>query len=162
MIKKEFSQFCIVIVLTLVFSACAGVPGEKEKLDLNGMVYDTDNRPVVNYRIFIDGKGECTSDIGGRFLIKGVQKGEHDFSGYGEGYLSIEEKIVVYDKSQILYIRVPSIESRFYEAFEFIKQKEYEKAEKAVQEVLETDEKNEDALYFLKTIEKLRRIDEKK
>ena len=149
------------MMLQIYFTGCAGVPGEKEKINLNGMVYDTQNRPVVNYRIYIDGKGECVSDIGGRFLLKGIRKGEHVFSGFGEGYLGIEEKIVVYDKSQILYIRIPSIDTNFERAFELIKKGDYDGSEKLVREVLECDGENEDALYFLETIEKLRRRNEK-
>ena len=155
-IVKAALQIILIILVQMYVAACAGVPGEKEKIDLNGMVYDTQNRPVVNFRIYIDGKGECVSDIGGRFVLKGIKKGEHVFSGSAEGYLGIQERIVVYDKAQILYIRVPSIESYFEKAFELIKKKDYDSAEKLVREVLECDGENEDALYFLETIEKLR------
>ncbi len=156
--KKVYILMCI---LVLLITGCKTVPGEKEKIDLNGMIYDTENRPVVNYRIYIDGKGMCTSDIGGRFVINRVQKGEHLFSGYGDGYLKIEERIVVYDKSQILYIRIPSMESKFKEAFELIKQNELDKAEKIIDEVLESDIDNKDAFYFMNAIEKLRGRNEK-
>lgn len=160
-IVKAALQIILIILVQMYVAACAGVPGEKEKIDLNGMVYDTQNRPVVNFRIYIDGKGECVSDIGGRFLLKGIRKGEHVFSGFGEGYLGIEEKIVVYDKSQILYIRIPSIDTNFERAFELIKKGDYDGSEKLVREVLECDGENEDALYFLEIIEKLRSRNEK-
>ena len=126
------------------------------------MVYDTQNRPVVNYRIVIDGKVVSASDIGGRFLIKGIEKGEHIFSGYGEGYLNIEKKIVVYDKAQILYIRVPSVEAKFKEAFELIKMRDLDKAEVIIYEIRESDADNDNILYFTNTIKKLREINEKK
>ena len=156
--NKKF--FLILFSASLFLAGCKTVPGEKEKIDINGMVYDTQNRPVVNYRIYIDGNGVSTSDIGGRFYVSRIQKGEHVFSGRGEGYLNVEEKIVVYDKAQILYIRVPSIESMFESAFVNIKNGEYEKAEEIINEVLETDKNNEDANYFIKTIEILRRRNE--
>lgn len=150
-------RMCLVFgVLLILFSGCRSVPGEKERINLNGMIYDSQNRPVVNYRIYIDGKGVCTSDIGGRFVIKNICKGEHVFSGYGEGYLNIEKTVAVYDKSQILYIRVPSIESRFKEAFEYIKKDEPERAEQLIRQVLESDAQNEDALYFISVIEKIK------
>ncbi len=142
-------------VLLIFFTGCKTVPGSQDKISLNGMIYDTENRPVVNYKIYIDGKGKCVSDIGGRFLISKIQKGEHIFSGNGEGYLDIEEKIVVYDKSQILYIRVPAIETKLKEAYVFIQNKEYNKAEKCIEEVLLCDEENEEALFFMTVIKHL-------
>lgn len=157
--RKAVSVLTGIIVL---LAGCRSVPGSREKITLNGMIYDTDNRPVVNYRIRIDGRGVCTSDIGGRFLIKKIRKGEHVFSGYGEGYLKIEEKIVVYDKAQILYIRVPAVDAKFREAFASIKKREYEAAQKTINEILESDKDNEDALYFIEVIEKLRRKHEEK
>ena len=78
------------------------------------------------------------------------------FSGFAEGYLCVEEKVVVYDKAQILYIRIPTIESKFQSAFEHIKKDEFEKAEKDISEVLESDGENETALYFMSVIEKLK------
>ena len=154
--KKVFLLILTFTAAALIFNGCKSIPGEKEKINLNGMIYDTDNKPVVNYRIFIDGKGVSSSDIGGRFVIKNISKGEHVFSGYAEGYLSVEEKVVVYDKAQILYIRIPTIESKYEAAFEYIKKEEFEKAEKAVNEVLESDSGNETALYFMSVIEKLK------
>lgn len=157
--KKVLILLSLTVLMT---TGCKSVPKSRERITLNGMVYDTQNRPVANYRILIDGNGKCTSDIGGRFVINGIRKGEHVFSGWGEGYLKVEEKIVVRDKSQILYIRVPTVESRFKEAFEFIKRGELERAEKNVREVLDSDAKNEDALYFIEVIERLRGMNEKK
>lgn len=148
---------CLSFLLSqfLFLTGCKSTPLGKEKVDINGMVYDTDNKPVVNYTIYIDGNAFCTSDIGGRFVLKGIEKGSHIFWGKGEGYLGIEKEIVIYDKSQILYIRIPTIDSVFSEAFEHIKKDDFTKAEKLINEVLESDSDNEDALYFLKTIKKL-------
>ncbi len=153
--------FLFLMLLLIFLCGCKSIPKESETIDVNGMIYDTGNRPVANYRIYIDGKGECTSDIGGRFVIYGIKKGEHVFSGFGEGYLAIEENITVYDKAQILYIRVPSVDSCFRQAFDFMKKGHLEKAEKLISSVLESDAENEDALYFMKTINELRRRNEK-
>ena len=139
----------------LFFSGCNSVPSRHGRVELNGMVYDTENRPVANYAVVIDGWGQCTSDMGGRFVINGIKKGEHVFSGYGDGYLSVKEKITVYDKSQILYIRVPSVETKFKEAFELIRKKEYEEAEQVIQEVFEYGGECDDAYFFMSVIMKL-------
>lgn len=155
--KKKFILTVSALVFTwLVFSGCAATPKSQEKIELNGMIYDTQNRPVVNYDIYIDGKYECTSDIGGRFLIKNIKKGEHDFYGTGAGYLNIQEKISVRDKLQIIYLRVSSVETKFSEAYEFLKEGELNKAEECAQEVLECYEDNIDALYFMCVINYLK------
>lgn len=150
----------VIITAAFFFSACNSVPSRHGRVDINGMVYDTENRPVANYAVVIDGWGKCASDMGGRFVINGIRKGEHVFSGYGDGYLSVKEKITIYDKAQILYIRVPSVEAKFKEAFELITKKEYEEAEEVINEVLEYGGESDDALFFMSVIMKLEGNDE--
>lgn len=140
----------LVISLTsLLLCSCSSVPSAHEKYLLNGMVYDSENRPAVNYKIYLDEKLAAISDIGGRFAVKNVKRGEHNLSGEGNGYLKINEKIQVYDKNQIVYIRVPAVETKFKEAFEYIKNGKYEKAEECINEVLECKGDNLEAVYFL-------------
>ena len=162
MSKKDIKAAAFVLTVSVaVFfvTGCSGVPKSGEKIMLNGMIYDTQNRPVVNYMVLIDGKYAASSDIGGRFVIKSISKGEHVFSGNGSGYLSIEEKVTVYDKSQILYIRVPSVEARLREAYSLLEEKRYEKAEAVIEDVMESGGENEDSLFFMCVIKHLRGMD---
>ena len=135
-------------VTVLFLCACKSMGVKPEKIGLNGMVYDTSNRPVVNYTIFIDGKKECVTDIGGRFYIKSITRSVHDLKGEGEGYLSVSQKITVTDKSQVLYIRIPSVEEKLDEALGFLTRNDIEQAEKCIEEVLDSDGQNSDALFF--------------
>ena len=48
--KKVFRLILTFTAAISIFTGCRSVPGEKEKINLNGMIYDTDNKPVVNYR----------------------------------------------------------------------------------------------------------------
>ncbi len=146
----------LAVVLSVFFTGCASVPESREKINVNGMVYDTENRPAVNYEIYIDGRGMCVSDIGGRFVVEGVKKGSHVLTGKGEGYLDICEEVTVRDKEQILYIRVPSVESRFKKAFSFMNDGAFDMAEGCVSEVLECDRDNTDALFFMSVISYLK------
>ena len=150
--KTKWAFAAVVLILT----GCKSLPPRAEIIDVNGMIYDTSNRPVVNYSFYVDGKLSCTSDIGGRFVIKKIAKGEHDFYGKGAGYLDINDRIQISDKAQILYIRVPSVESKLKEAFELMKKGELGKAEGLVNEVLQSDSGNQDALYFIYALEKLK------
>ena len=149
------------VVMSMFFTGCNSLPESREKINLNGMVYDTDNRPAVNYGIYIDGKGMCVSDIGGRFVIEGIKKGVHVLTGKGNGYLDIREEVTVQDKEQILYIRVPSVESRFQKAFSFIEGGSYDMAEECIREVLECDKENRNALFFMSVISYLKGEGEK-
>ena len=146
----------LALAVCLILTGCASVPESREKINVNGMVYDTENRPAVNYEIYIDGRGMCVSDIGGRFVIEGVKKGSHVLTGKGEGYLDISEEVMIRDKEQILYIRVPSVESRFKKAFSFMNDGAFDMAEGCVSEVLECDRDNTDALFFMSVISYLK------
>lgn len=146
---KKISIYFLLIVL---FVSCSSVP-KTEKITVNGMVYDTENRPAVNYNITLNGKVVAITDIGGRFTLNNIKTGTYNFSGFGEGYLSITDTVDIFDKSQILYLKVPTIESKFKEAYDYINQSKYSKAKNSIKEVLESDENNSIALYFMSVIE---------
>lgn len=146
---KPFKGIVLLTLTVILLAACKSTQSSKaEVIALNGMIYDTSNRPVVNYTIFIDGKKECVTDIGGRFYIKKISRDIHDLYGEGEGYLNIRQKITVTDKSQVLYIRLPSVEDKLKQALDFLDRGELEEAERCVEEILESDENNSDALFF--------------
>ena len=152
--QKVIDLFLIILFFMFIYG-CKSTPKDKTDITVNGMIYDTDNRPVVNYLIFIDGQAYGISDIGGRFTLKKVSKGKHLLSGNGTGYLSISQEINILDKSQILYLRVPSVESRFKEAYFFITQEEYSKAEECIKDILLSESENSDALFFMSLIKHL-------
>lgn len=152
--KSKYMFF--VILITLIFSnSCKTVPRERELIDVQGMIYDTENRPVVNYRIFIDSKYVAITDIGGRFTLSNVKVGVYKFLGSGDGYLNIEDEIKIIDKTQIIYLRIPAVESKFKEAYESLKNNQLDDARKCITDILKTDEMNNDALYFMSIIEYL-------
>lgn len=142
----------LILSICLLLFGCRSVPKAHEKITLNGMVYDTENRPAVNYNIYINDDFASISDIGGRFSIKALKHGTYKISGYGEGYLKIEEEIQVYDKNQIVYIRIPTIDSKFREAFTLLKENKIEKATKIINEIIESNPDNFEALFFLSVI----------
>ena len=146
---KPFKGIVLLTLTVILLAACKSMQSSRaEIIALNGMIYDTSNRPVVNYTIFIDGKKECVTDIGGRFYIKKITRDVHDLYGEGEGYLNIRQKITVTDKSQVLYIRLPSVEDKLNQALDCLDRGELEEAERCVEEILESDENNRDALFF--------------
>ena len=150
---KKVRILMAAITVFILITGCKSISKKAEVISINGMIYDTQNRPVVNYTIFADGNEMCSSDIGGRFFIKKIEKGEHAFTGRGNGYLNINENVVINDKEQIIYIRVPSIETKLEEAFSLMKEGRYDKAGECIGEVLEADEGNTDAVFFMSVIE---------
>lgn len=139
-------------VTALFFCACKSINPAKDPVTLNGMIYDTQNRPVVNYTIYIDGEYKCQSDISGRFILKDVAKGIHFITGEGDSYLNINEEVVIYDKAQILYVRVPSVSAKLKEAYTYLEQGLFEKAEESIGEILSCDDGNTDAILFMSVI----------
>lgn len=150
------TRWLILLFATGFLCSCKTVPKNNQKITLNGMVYDSENKPAVNYQIYLNGKCVATSDIGGRFSIDDIKIGSYKFLGKGDGYLDIEENIEVYDKNQILYLRVPSIESKFQEAYSYLIEQKLSQAELCIMEILENNNKNSTALYFMGIIEYLK------
>jgi hypothetical protein len=77
-------------------------------IDLNGMVYDFDNKPVQNYKITIGKKYSSVTDINGRFLISKIPAGHYSLKGEKNEYETYEGDILINDRRQIVYIRVPN------------------------------------------------------
>lgn len=145
----------MISVILIALCSCSSIPKNNEKITVNGMIYDTENRPAVNYKIYLDGKYAAITDIGGRFTLNNIKCGQYDFTGNGIGYLNMKDSVEVFDKGQILYIRVPTVESKFQEAYTLINQHKYTQAELCIQEVLDTEACNSTALFFMSVIEYL-------
>lgn len=98
----------------VILMSCASIKrSDGTRGILQGMMYDYDNRPICGYIVSVDGKQKTVSDINGRFTISGISYGPHLLSGYGREFGSYSEDIEFNDKTQIVYIRIPSDESLF-------------------------------------------------
>jgi hypothetical protein len=96
-----------VAALTLALSSCASEFG-RAKINVNGMIYDFENRPLPNYTIALGKKYSAFTDINGRFFLPKVRAGRYEASGRKSGYESFKGEIIVSDKKQIVYLRIPS------------------------------------------------------
>jgi hypothetical protein len=105
MVKRNL-LFLLVIPLGL-FSCKTAEFGYKV-MDVNGMIYDFSNRPIPNYTIFLGEKYSSMTDINGRFLISKVPAGNYIIHGEGGGYESYQSAVVISQREQIIYIRLPS------------------------------------------------------
>ena len=77
-------------------------------VNINGMVYDFDNRPVAGYHLKLNDDLEVVTDITGRFTFEKVKLGEYLLTGESNRYETYEGKIIIYDQDQVIYLRIPS------------------------------------------------------
>lgn len=77
-------------------------------VNVNGMVYDFDNRPVAGYHLKLNDDLEVVTDITGRFTFEKVKLGEYLLTGESSRYESYEGRIIIYDQDQVIYLRIPS------------------------------------------------------
>jgi hypothetical protein len=72
------------------------------------MAYDFENRPLTQYVVTLSGRTPVATDINGRFFFPDVKPGTYTLTGQKEDYESYEGEIVVSDRRQIVYFRVPN------------------------------------------------------
>jgi tetratricopeptide (TPR) repeat protein len=72
------------------------------------MVYDFENKPVPQYIITLDNKTPVSTDINGRFFLPKVKSGKHEIKGKKDGYEEYQGEIIINDRRQIVYFRVPN------------------------------------------------------
>ena len=137
----------VAVLLATLIAGCQSVPGDGDKVTLQGMVYDRSNRPVGNYVISVDGKPCGVTDIGGRFTLEKVERGARLVTGYGKGYCSFNDMVEVVDSRQVLYIRVPTTAQMLEEALAHGKEGNLEEALACVEDVLAAEEDNREALF---------------
>ena len=77
-------------------------------VNINGMVYDFDNRPVAGYHLKLNNDLEVVTDITGRFTFEKVKLGEYVLTGQSSTSEAYEGKVAIYDQDQVLYLRIPS------------------------------------------------------
>ncbi len=96
------------IISCMILSCTTVKRSDGAKGILQGMLYDYENGPVSGYSIFLDGAQKTVTDINGRFCVPDTAFGFHAVSGNGYGYVPCHEQINFSDKTEILYIRLPS------------------------------------------------------
>lgn len=81
-----------------------------DKAPLFGMVYDGRNEPCQGARIDVDGAAGPSTDLSGRFTVQDLPRGAHAIGVSKPGYERLEVAFEFSDKSQVLYLKVTSLE----------------------------------------------------
>jgi hypothetical protein len=92
-------------IMTALLS-CASNPGiRKTSQGLYGMIYDGDNRPVKEVRLYVNGKLKALSDIHGHFTLEGLKTGKHyRIQALKDNYEEAALDIYYADPKDVLYL----------------------------------------------------------
>jgi len=105
---RSITHVLPLLLFALLALSCKTTEFGFKVININGMVYDFSNRPVPNYEISLGRKYKGSTDINGRFTLPRVPVGVYAISGHKNGYENYLEEVIVKDRGQIIYIRVPS------------------------------------------------------
>ncbi len=100
----------IALASCFALCSCATAGFRRGKVDVHGMVYDFENRPVGGYTVSLDGRRSAVSDVTGRYEFPAVPSGEYRLTGTREGYERYEHTVSVDSRTDIQYLRVASAE----------------------------------------------------
>jgi tetratricopeptide (TPR) repeat protein len=91
-----------------VFFSCASNPAQKKTSQgLYGMIYDGDNRPVMEVKIYVGNKFSAISDIHGHFSLAKLKTGKtYRIRAYKESYEEVGLGIYYTDPANVLYINM--------------------------------------------------------
>lgn len=107
--KKVLSSIALIAgIWTLIATGGCKTTSMIYGVNINGMVYDFDNRPVAGYHLKLNNDLEVVTDITGRFTFEKVKLGEYVLTGQSSTSEAYEGKVAIYDQDQVLYLRIPS------------------------------------------------------
>ena len=107
--KKVLSSIALIAgIWTLIATGGCKTTSMLYGVNINGMVYDFDNRPVAGYHLKLNNDLEVVTDITGRFTFEKVKLGEYVLKGQSNAFEPYEGQVTIYDQNQVLYLRVPS------------------------------------------------------
>jgi tetratricopeptide (TPR) repeat protein len=81
-----------------------------DKAPLYGMVYDDRNEPCQGALIHVDGSAGPRADLSGRFVVPDLARGTHGIAVEKAGFERLETTVDFFDKSQVLYLKVISLD----------------------------------------------------
>ena len=143
-----------VIILSLTFSAgaCKTTEFGFKVIDISGMVYDFSNRPVNNYEIALGRKYKSSTDINGRFTLSKVPVGNYKITGYKNGFENYIDEIIIKDRGQIIYIRIPSQNQLLNIVDEALMANNFALAEETSERAYQIDKNNIEMLFYCATV----------
>jgi tetratricopeptide (TPR) repeat protein len=121
---------CFGIIMTVFFS-CATNPAQKKiSRGLYGMIYDGDNRPVKEVKVYVGNKFSALSDIHGHFSLANLRTGKnYRIRAYKENYEEAVLEIYYTDPQNVLYINLYHTDQLLSRAEQAIRDKDWSQTE---------------------------------
>jgi tetratricopeptide (TPR) repeat protein len=151
--KKKYSLLILVLAaIALTGISCNTIKPANNTIDINGMIYDFSNRPVAYCEIALGELYTGITDISGRFTLPRIPPGTYTITGYKEGYETYTDEIMIREKGQIVYIRIPSQIQLLNLVDEALIAMNFDAAEEYVQRAYQIDKNNIEMLFYYATI----------
>ena len=142
-------SFSAVFFVFCIFSCASAGKKEVLKNDLNGMIYDFDNKPAAMYTLTIEELGiSAVSDITGRFSFADLPFGTYTIKGSGKDYESIREPFTFQDRRQIVYLKAASREQLYSMIYTCLEDDRTAEAASLEERLLSIGEKDETSLFY--------------
>ena len=146
-------QNVLLIFAALSVISCRTTEFGFKVFDINGMVYDFSNRPVVYCDISLGRRGlKSSSDINGRFSVSRIPLGKYTLTVYKDGFEKYSEDVFIRGTGQIIYVRIPSQNQLLNLADEALTANNFNLAEEMVERAYQIDPNNIEMLFYFATI----------
>ena len=150
--SKNRIPLILLSIALLTESSCKTAEFGFKVMDLNGMVYDFSNRPVANCDVSINWWFKSITDINGRFTIPKLPFGTYTITGSKKGYEAYSEEIVIKNRGQIVYFRIPSQNQLLDLVDEALSANDLATAEELVERAYRIDNNNVEMLFYYATV----------
>ncbi len=117
-------------------------PLDFDRAPLFGMIYDADNQPVSAAQVIVDGKAGPQSDLNRRFVLPALKRGAHGIRVEKEGYEPISADLQFLNRSQVLYLKMSSLEQILEAVEEAIEAAEWSKAKETLRRAEKLNPRN--------------------
>jgi tetratricopeptide (TPR) repeat protein len=127
-------------IITAAFFSCATNPAlKKTSHGLYGMIYDGDNRPVKEVKIYVENKFSAVSDIHGHFSLAGLKTGKgYHIKACKENYEEVTLEIDYLDPGNVLYINMYHTDQLLARAEQVLRNKDWLQTESLLTRAEET------------------------
>jgi len=152
--NKKYSGRLIIIISIVVFlpSSCKTAEFGFKVINISGMVYDFSNKPVSNYEVVLGKWYSGSTDINGRFTLLKVPLGSYQIQGSKKGFEDYTGEVIIKNKGQIIYIRIPSQNQLLAMADEALAANNFILAEEIVERAYKIDKNNIEMLFYYAAI----------
>ena len=143
----------LILFVTALFAvSCRTAEFGFKVIDIHGMVYDYSNRPVAHCEISLGGKYNTLTDINGRFTLVKIPAGTYTLTGFKTGFENYIDEIIIKDRGQIIYFRIPSQNQLLDLVDEALTSNKFSLAGEFVERAYQIDKNNIETLFYYATV----------